>query len=322
VASGPGNFDEGGEEDEVSDSSAFDSDSPIPEDEVNTMPTGDARVDLSSFVRIANWVAGSPSGGYDVCLSDREAGSRFVGPLVAQAWTAIDAGDAGDAAVATLSFPSVTSYLTVAPGDYVVRLVAFGSDCTTGVLADFTAVPPLSPHAYSTLAMIGTAVGDGGAPHMRIEVYEDDQAVAGFAAVRFVQAVPGLSAVKFGLVGSFSGPADAGGGTFLPLATDVAYGSTSLPPGGDAGTIDNNGYLLTAPWTGVLLEARTMGAAAVARGEDSVAYEDAVTVALIGASTGAQLFQCFDNGYAGPLLSQCKILASASTSAGPSGDGG
>jgi hypothetical protein len=318
-------------------------DSQIPEyDDVTTAPTGDATVDLSSFVRVANWVAGSGPSGYDLCLADRDAGGAFQGPLVAERWAAIDAGsaaggeaaeDSGNVAATTLPFPSVTSYLTVAPGDYVVRLVAFGMGCAVGISPDFTEVPPLYSHAYSTLVILGTAPGDGGEPDLRIEEFEDDQTVAGYAAVRFVQAVPGVSAIDFGLVAPSLGEGEAGGGFFSALATDVAYGSISRTPGGDAGAIDDNGYLLTAPWMGKVLAARTTaGAATVAQGEDSVDDSAAVTVALVGASaTHAQLLQCTDTAYPGPRLSECSLLAlpvpdagtanDASTDAGAAGDG-
>jgi hypothetical protein len=69
-------------------------------------------------IRIAQWSSGSPA--VDVCLATHGS-NTFKGPMLENAMAAQGDEDAGEGGAPGLSFPEVTSYFLVPPGQYDAR---------------------------------------------------------------------------------------------------------------------------------------------------------------------------------------------------------
>jgi hypothetical protein len=241
--------------------------------------SGDAQL------RVAHLSPDAPA--VDFCVA--EHGTKdFTGPVLAS-----------NGAAAGLSYSNVTKYIALPAAQYDVRLVAPGSSsCATslGGLADFTNLPALPSGANVTLAAEGLA-GLGATPSFTLQAYVDDTSVdAGKAKLRFIHASPNTPAVDVGT---------GGGALFQALFTDVSYGSTS-------GTA--NGYVVTAPLSGVEISARAFGSLS-----DAISINPAVLPAgaiatafaigeLDNASTPLRVLLCVDNGSPNGILSQCSVV--------------
>ncbi len=281
---------------------------------------GDGR-EPPAYVRLADWAPDAPSAGFDLCIAERGGRGTWTGPLLQGAGVA---------------FPYVGRYVPVAAGEYNVRVVAPGSpDCASAVAPGAGDAPAVTVGARATIALVGelSPTGDAQGPQL-VALADDVAAPAGRAAVRFVDALPGPSAVVFG-TGSESRL------DFSPLTGAVPFAGVSTTPA-DAGAADANGYLLLAPQAGAGLSAQvsgnqfdettgttttlgdagfvtTGGSEGFTPGTDlasgasaSWSAGAAVTVALVaagGSQPPAQLVVCQDDAPAQGPLSACTVLA-------------
>ncbi|MGA7118736.1 MAG: DUF4397 domain-containing protein [Polyangiaceae bacterium] len=190
----------------------------------------------SALVRVAHLSPDAPA--VDFCIAAHGTTS-FSGPVLK-----------GASLTAGISYPSVTEYLPVPPGQYDVRLVApNAADCSTSLagLPDFKSLPALPANASVTIAAEGQVSADAGVPFGLTAYVDDATAPAGKASLRFVHASPGTPPVDVGT---------SAGATFSAVFSDVAFGAVAAA----AGPIDANGYLQTAPLSDVELSARAHGA--------------------------------------------------------------
>src|SRR5580700_3131759 len=102
-----------------------------------------------TLVRLADW---SPDAiPLDFCVAPHGTGA-WEGPLLAiSAALDPDAG-LGDAGGHGLTFPLVTAYLSLAPGQYDVRLVAAqATDCGVNIVNDAVGLPAFAADAHTTI---------------------------------------------------------------------------------------------------------------------------------------------------------------------------
>jgi hypothetical protein len=248
------------------------------------------------FVRVAHLSPNAPA--VDLCVRT-PTGSFFTTTPVLR----------GLGVTAGISFPQVTRYLALDPGQYVVRIVAPGStNCFTslGGLPDVT-LPVLDAGTRATVVAAGR-LGDSGttAFSLRPIVDGNTRPALGRIHVRFGHYAPTAPNVDVGVLT---------GATFAPVFTNVPFGSLANPSGAEAVT----GYLPLAPLTGATLQVRVAGtttaaltipgvtlAATVSRGT-------AVSIFAIGVpgTTGAQrlsAFVCQDRLPATSALATCSRL--------------
>jgi hypothetical protein len=254
----------------------------------------------SALLRLANWSPDSPSA--DFCIAPHGT-TAFQGPFVA-AIAAATQSDAGEAGVA---FPLVSAYALVAPGTYDFRIVVAGAaSCAVGIHPD-TALSPLAAGGAATVAMMGVVTPTAGIPKLRVVPFADDlSAAAGTAAIRVINASPGMP------------QADVGTGTlaskkFLAIFRNVSFGMTGQPPGGWIPfLVDANGYNANQPISNTVLSAHLSGATsdgAQTSSPTSIAVADVVTIVVVGGTSGVSpsLVECFDTAGIADTLSDCIV---------------
>jgi hypothetical protein len=241
----------------------------------------------SIYVRVAHLSPNAPS--VDFCV--KEGSGTFTGPVLES--IGVSAG---------LPYTGVTKYLTLAAGQYPVRLVApTATDCSASLagLPDYT-LPNLAGGTYATAAAIGLV---GGTPSFTVKPFVDENTVAtGKGAVRFIHASPGTP------------PVDVGVGTGASFA--AVFSNVAFPDIGAGAGIDANGYFATNPLTNVTLSARVHGTTAdalVVPGV-SLAAGTTATVFAIGiagdATTPLRALVCGDNVAPTGNLSTCAVEGS------------
>ncbi len=189
---------------------------------------------VASFVRFANW-APDGVGGLDMCVtsdSDLDGGMvTWLGPLIGTGVTV----------------PKITSYVAIAPGSTAVSVVVAGKGCGSRV-APPAQLPPLDVGSYATVALVGDIDPFGSDKPAQVVTFADDAVgPQGQAAVRFIDALPGGSAVVFG-TGTLAA------GNFSPVTATVPVGGASFMPANGI-MADANGYLLLSPQSGITVAA-------------------------------------------------------------------
>ncbi len=236
-------------------------------------------------VRVAHLSPDAPA--VDFCLAPHGT-SDFTGPVLASA-----------GAPTGIAYGQVTKYLTVGADAYDVRLVAPGAaDCTTplGGLADFDDLPALPDGGAVTIAAEGL-VAFGAATPLTLAAYVDDTTVdASHAALRFIHASPGTPAVDVGT---------GGGVLFTPVFGDISYGAAAAAA---------NGYVTTAPLSGVEISARVHGSQSDALSIDPAvlpagAIATAFAIGEVGdQTTPLRVLLCTDNAPPTGVLSSCALV--------------
>jgi hypothetical protein len=204
---------------------------------------------VSGFLRFADWAPDAVDG-FDVCLAPHSSASATVpigqgegGVEYIEAWT-------GPVLGGKFAFPNVSAYVTVPVGAYDVGVVVPEKGCTP--IAPVIALPPIAEGGHVTVALVGDLEPLGMDQTARLVAFVDDDTgpQAQTAAIRFVDALPGGSAVVFG-TGS------VGAGNFAPLTGNVLFGSdmSSMPANSTA--TDSNGYALLPPAANVTLSAHS-----------------------------------------------------------------
>jgi Domain of unknown function (DUF4397) len=175
----------------------------------------------------------------DATADSGDARAVVDGPVASDA---AEGGADADAALAPTGVPflRMSPYVSLSPGQYDVRLVASSAaSCNTPLAPEVDDLPALVAGDVETLAAVGDTVDQGTDPSLGLSLLGDDSVVpAGKIALRFVNAIPSVIDVSFE------------SGT-LATATAVAYlASTQFGDVGadtDAGALDPNDYLITAP---------------------------------------------------------------------------
>jgi hypothetical protein len=234
------------------------------------------------LLRLGNW---SPDGpGLDLCLAPHGS-SVWSGPLLASAFgtgvlgelvvvdenssgdggvrldaapgvheagtdATMDAGASSDGggtdapqseagAAAGMTFPRLSPYLQIEAGQYDVRVVVGGApDCTAPVLADRTDFAPIVAGSRTTLAVVGEFAAQGtDSSAGLIAIADDADGLVGQARLRVINAVPSVTQVSLVDLGIH----------FDALVSDVPFGAVGVDT--DAGLLDSNDYLATAPTT-------------------------------------------------------------------------
>lgn len=234
------------------------------------------------LLRLGNW---SPDGpGLDLCLAPHGS-SLWSGPLLASAFgtgvlgalVVVDEKGSGDGGVRLdgapgiqeaggdamadadsfadgggsdaprfeagaavgVTFPRLSPYLQLEAGQYDVRVVLGGApDCTAPVLADRTDFAPIVAGSRTTLAVVGEfAVQGTDSSAGLIAIPDDAEGLVGQARVRLINAVPSVTQVSLVDLGIH----------FDALVSDVPFGAVGVDT--DAGLLDSNDYLATAPTT-------------------------------------------------------------------------
>jgi hypothetical protein len=274
-----------------------------------------------SLLRLADWAPDAPAAGFDLCIAPHGArDATWTGPLLGSG----------------VAFPAVGRYVEIAPGTYDARVIAATSGSCPPTVGTPLVLPALGANARATLAVIGDITPSGNDKQAEVVVFPDDSAGPSTqAAVRFIDATPGVSAVIFG-TGTLHDL------TFRALTSAVPFaGASSMPP--DGGVSDSDGYVLVAPSTGVTLSAHvgdgeydvsnSMSTSLVDGGfvnngggsnvfgsnndmatgsNASWAAGGAYTVALVGGAFGGappELVLCADDAPAQGSLSACTTLA-------------
>ena len=145
---------------------------------------------------------------------------------------------------AGLAYTQVSSYLSVPPGAYDVRIVPPNSpNCRTALagLPD-TTLDVVAVGTYSTIAAIGVINSDAG-QDFQLRRYLDERAVtAGSGKLRFIHAAPGVPNVDVGV-----GTAES----FVAIFDNVPFGGVGVGTG-----VDVAGYIETPPVSNQTLVAR------------------------------------------------------------------
>jgi hypothetical protein len=253
-----------------------------------------------TFLRIANWSPDSPA--VDLCIAPHGTGG-FLGPLIGALAASTDSGPSG------VSFPIVSAYISVPPGQYDARIVVAGaSDCAAGIGTDATSLPTLAASGFATFALVGEAHPSGGEAALKIAVFLDDSSSSAAVALRFVNASPELLEVDLG-TGTLSAM------NFTPLFQGVQFASASMPVLTDASgaSIDKNGYETLSKLANVTLSAHLTGAATDSVATTvpvSAASGSILTIALVGGTSAAlaALLECVDNAGTVGTLENCTLL--------------
>ena len=202
------------------DASSGGSNSPIPTDAA------------TGFLRLADWAPDALAGGFDLCIMTHGGNGQWIGPLLGSG----------------VAFPSVGRYVAVAPGAYDMGIVPAGGTCVAPIRGTM-ALPMLGPDARVTVALLGDLMPSGNdQPAKQVAFADDIMGPPGQAAVRFINALPGATALIFGtgMESTLS---------FSPLTGSVPFGGVSSSPA-DGGAADPNGYLLLGPVSGTTLSAQ------------------------------------------------------------------
>lgn len=262
-----------------------------------------------ALLRIANWSANAP--GIDVCTSIH-GGSNFSGPLVANLLADDDGGTLTSDGTPGLPFPLVTSYVTVAPGAYDIRVVAAGSTtCSAPVLPDTAVSSSFARGAAWTVALLGNAAsGDAGPTPMTVATFADevDDERGAPLRLRFINAAPSMSLAELD-TGTFATMSAS------PLFPAVPYGlaSSFIEADAEVPGVDDNGYCRTTNLLNTqlnLLAAGGMTDGIVTMPVSTVAGTPVTIVALSGATASAAglLLECLDSAASGGPLSECRVL--------------
>jgi hypothetical protein len=226
-------------------------------DLANGGPGGDTDATfVSGFLRFADW---SPDAidGFDVCIAPHSS-ATVPGVNVGDEGGTGSAGGGGVANVGPwtgpllggkFAFPNVSAYVTVPVGAYDLGVVVPEKGCAS--IAPVIALPPIAEGGHVTVALVGDLQPLGMDQKARLVAFVDDDAgpQTQAAAIRFIDALPGGSAVVFG-TGS------VGGGNFAALTGNVPFG-TATSMGANAASTDANGYDLLAPASNVVLSAHS-----------------------------------------------------------------
>jgi hypothetical protein len=261
-----------------------------------------------AFVRVANWSAGAPS--VDFCLAPHGT-TAYAGPFFADL-SSSDAGS-GEAGLVGLSFPEVSAYVLIAPGQYDARLVTAGSsDCSTGIIADATTLPTLPGDGAETIALVGAAHPTGSEPTLAMAGFLDDTATAANVALRVINASPDLPSVDVDVSGK-------------PLFVGIAFDSVGRLGAADASppTVDPYGYASVSALSNATLTAGASGsplgpASSASATGVSVVAGAIVTVVVVGTETpstteagvpAAQLLECIDNAGTVGSAGSCSVIS-------------
>ncbi len=281
-----------------------------------------------AIVRFANWSADSPA--IDFCLASHGTGS-FEGPFVAQHAAAFD--DAGDdAGTGALSFPDVTAYLALEPGQYDVRLVtASAGNCAAGILSDATNLAAWPAGTAATIALIGAPLPANGEPGLAVVEFIDyvstDSPTPDAALtfnVRSINAEPEVVEADFGTIvrGAFQ---------IQPSLSTLPYGTSSqslpallgLSPGPDLG-YTNEGTVIGATFGAAAsvptLRNDSVGTILASAPNLSIGAGADVTFVLVArhgpppADAGSrpridQLIECVDNAGTLTLEGTCQVVS-------------
>jgi hypothetical protein len=257
----------------------------------------------SALVRVANWSPDAPA--VDFCVAPHGT-SVFQGPLVGGLAAATDSG------ATALTFPLVSAYLGIPPGQYDVRIVVAGATtCTVGIGGDLTTLPPLVANAYATIALIGENLPSGGDPGLHAVGFTDGASSTGGVSLRFFNAMPAFPQVTVG-------KSTLTKTNFVPYFSGVPYGSlTTAPeaqvPDAAPAAVDAQGYALGLTLKNATLSAHPPGATAdtiVTTGLYAAAGST-LTIALVGgnsAGTPPRMLECVDNAGTIGALSNCNLL--------------
>jgi hypothetical protein len=210
------------------------------------------------YLRFADW-APDAIDGFDVCLAPHSSASAYV-PSPSAGGEGGSGDDEGGVVEETgpwsgpllggkFAFPNVSAYVSVPVGAYDLGAVVPEKGCASVV--PVLALPPIAEGAHVTVALVGDLAPLGMDQKARLVAFVDDDAgpQTQAAAIRFIDALPGGSAVVFG-TGS------VGARNFAPLTGNVPFGSdTSMPA--NATATDSNGYDLLAPAANVTLSAHS-----------------------------------------------------------------
>lgn len=179
-----------------------------------------------------------------------------------------------------VTFPRVSPYVSVPPGEYDVRIVVAGaSDCAAALFADRTDLPAFAAGSSTTLATVGDLTVEGTDPAIALGAFADD--TGGSSApvrARFINGIPDVTTASFVQLGIY----------FVPIVSNVQFGDLGVDV--DGGKLDSNDYLSLAPvadanWFVI----RADQANAVLSGIYHVAIPagDLATVVAIGGKSGA-----------------------------------
>jgi len=266
----------------------------------------DAPPTTVALLRIANWSPDAPA--IDACIR-LQGSTDFQGPLV----RALASSSQVDSGAAGVSFPFVSAYAQVSPGQYDMRVVVAGaSDCAAGVGQDTTSsLPMLALGGAATFALVGEVAPSGGDPPLKVVGFLDDISAKSGIALRFINASPALTPVDFG----------TGSDIFTPFFRGVTFGKAGAmqQASGDASapTVDPNGYETISKLMTATLSARVPNAMtdAMPNGATTIGASAAsgsiLTIALVGGTSAgaqAQLVECVDNAGSASTLSNCAIL--------------
>jgi hypothetical protein len=174
-------------------------------------------------------------------------------------------------------------------------------------------LPTFQAGARSTLALVGDYNQAATDPLITLVAFADDASSAhGDVALRFVTAVPSVSALDLGL--GTLGPG------FRPLFSDVAFGKADDAKDSDAGKVDPQGYLTLAPLANATLTVTNVsgmdaGGPLIVAGGVTIAAGSVATLVAVGGKTGGaapppELALCLDN--APPVefvFGNCTVLA-------------
>ena len=269
-------------------------------------------------LRVANWSAGTPA--VDFCIAPLVAPGvpgPFQGPVMAT-----NAADAG-----ALSFPKVSAYQTLPPGEYFVRMVlgAPGVGCSIkGLIVpdDFdTGAALKTAGTNATAALIGPSAVQPAGSDPALKIVQLPDTVAGPLPKEEVDgAFDNQFAVRFFNGATALGPADlgaVGNGTFTPLLTGAGFGLLNARK--DGGSYDPNGYQSIKPlWAQTTVRAqasatpRDAGSGPMPDPNVTTAPGEVVTMAVLGiASDGGslQLLQCVDNAGTTTPYSLCTTIS-------------
>jgi hypothetical protein len=300
----------------------------------STAPAADGGSDASddepapapqAFVRIAQLSPDLPPA--DVCIAPHGT-TDFQGPLIGQLARSLAGGDGGaeDASLPGLSYPQVSAYLAVTPGQYDVRLVGAGAtdcsadpsadaasdagaDAASGSPPDTTNLPALAYGTSSTLLIAGDFSPVGADRALTVAMLPDDAVLAGGAAVlRAINAVPSWPSLDLG----YGSPA----GTWSPVLANVVFAQASSQAAPGYGTVDGNGYLAIAPIAGKPVGTWPSDSDAASDPAHASSVEidlgSIASVIAVGGKTGdganpPSLLVCMDNQPSGGLLSDCSV---------------
>jgi hypothetical protein len=264
-----------------------------------------------SGVRLANLSPTAPN--IDFCLAPQETG-LFQGPLLSQYAAMLNSQGVAPGG-SNVSYPQVSSYISVKADTYTARIVVAGStDCSgSGILRSDIPVPSLANGGFATVALLGEAVPN---PALQgIALADDSTQPVGEAGaklyLRFLHAAPNQGDIEVTL----NNKPDF----------DLPFGQTSsadaaTPDAASPLKVDKNGYLVTGGLTNGgtvnFSPAEDAAAPTLAQGTIYAAAGAVVTLAVVGdsppndAGIGATfgIVECVDNAATVGVLGQCSLL--------------